>query len=152
MTMKEAAKKFNLDEKELRNRRKAEMILGVHKEGRYIVIPDETEIIPSKQSIQTFLLQILKKKNNEGYIFPRNLCSDKKDLAALLHYLFVRGFIGEYDTENPETVLHGEVCLTEEGIEYIFGQKKYQALNASMPVNLSFSIVSASAQVACACL
>lgn len=145
----DAAKEFQLDEKEVRNRYRAGMILDAHKEGRYIVIPDETEIIPSKQSIQSFLLQILKSKNSGNYIFSRSLCPTEKELSVLLDYLYQRGFIGCYDAEKPETALREEICLTEEGIEYIFGEKKYQALNVTIPLNINLSLISASAQLAC---
>lgn len=149
MKIGEAAKKFQLDEKEVRNRYKAEMILDAHKEGRYIVIPDETEIIPSKKSIQSFLLQILKNRNNGKHTFSRSLCPTDRELRVLLDYLYRRGFIGCYDTENPETALCEEICLTEEGIEFIFGEKKYQALNVTIPLNINLSLISASAQLAC---
>lgn len=149
MTTKEAAKKFNLEEGEIRKRRKDEMILDAHKEGRYIVIPDETEIIPSKKSIQSFLLQILKNRNSGNYTFSRSLCPTDRELRVLLDYLYRRGLIGCYDTENPERALCEEISLTEEGIEYIFGEKKYQALNVTIPLNINLSLVSASAQLAC---
>ena len=39
------------------------MIIDAYKDGNYIVKPDETEIIPSKQEIKAFLFQVIKHKN-----------------------------------------------------------------------------------------
>lgn len=76
MTIREASKKFNLEEKEIRNRQRNDMIPGIYKEGKNIVIPDNTEIIPSKKEIQSFLLQILKYRNNNNIVISRKLCPD----------------------------------------------------------------------------
>ena len=54
MTIKEASVKFNLDEKEIRARKKDNMIIGVRKDGINVVIPDDTILIPSKKEIQSF--------------------------------------------------------------------------------------------------
>ena len=95
MTTNEACEKFGLEKKELYKRIKAGMIPGVVKKGRMFVIPNETPFIPSEQEIRTFLLQILKFKNNPSYVFSRRLCQTDKDLKDVLHYLYCRGFVGE---------------------------------------------------------
>lgn len=84
MTTNEACEKFGLEKKELYKRIKAGMIPGVVKKGRMFVIPNETPFIPSEQEIRTFLLQILKFKNNPSYVFSRRLCQTDKDLKGVL--------------------------------------------------------------------
>ena len=49
MTIKEASVKFNLEVQEIRRRKRDDMILGVRKDGRKIIIPDDTVLIPSKK-------------------------------------------------------------------------------------------------------
>ena len=44
MTVKEASIRFNLNEKEIRKRQRDNMIIGIRKDGRSVVIPDNTEI------------------------------------------------------------------------------------------------------------
>lgn len=41
MTIKEASVNFNLDEKEIRARKKDNMIIGVRKDGNNVVIPND---------------------------------------------------------------------------------------------------------------
>ena len=102
MTVKEASKKFNLDEKEIRNRQRNDMIIGIRKDGRNIVIPYDTEIIPSKKDIQSFLLQILRQRNNVNTVISRKLCPDKSTPDSLMRYLYKRGFIGRYDETSTD--------------------------------------------------
>ena len=73
MTVKEASIRFDLDEKEIRKRQRDNMIIGIRKDGRSVVIPDNTEIIPSKSEVRSFLFQILKKRNNVETIISRSL-------------------------------------------------------------------------------
>ena len=53
MTVKEAADKLNLDEKEVRKRRKDNMIIGLRKVNGRLIIPDDTAIIPSKKETKS---------------------------------------------------------------------------------------------------
>ena len=71
MTTNEACENSDWKRKRLYKRIKAGMIPGVVKKGRMFVIPNETPFIPSEQEIRTFLLQILKFKNNPSYVFFR---------------------------------------------------------------------------------
>ncbi len=82
MTTNEACEKFGLEKKELYKRIKAGMIPGVVKKGRMFVIPNETPFIPSEQEIRTFLLQILKFKNNPSYVFRVGSAKQTKTLRA----------------------------------------------------------------------
>ena len=88
MTIKEASVKFNLDEKEIRARKKDNMIIGVRKDGKSVVIPNDTILIPSKKEIQSFLLQIVKYKNNKSIAISRAMCPQKEQLQAIMIYLY----------------------------------------------------------------
>ena len=147
MTIKEASRKFNLDEKEIRNRKDAGMIIGIHKDGRNIVIPDETEIIPSKKDIQSFLLQILRQRNNVNTVISRKLCPDKSTLDSLMRYLYKRGFIGRYDETSADIDLIAKVQLTDEGIAYILGNKNYISISNAISVPLTVNVNIASIAV-----
>lgn len=139
MTVKEASVRFNLEEKEIRKRYNAKMIIGARKDGRRIVIPDNTEVIPSKAEIKAFLLQILKQRNNPSHVMSRGLCPDFDSLKCLLRYLYTRGFIGGYrDCESAEEMLTN-IQLTEEGFFFVFGEKTYIALNQgfSLPITVN---------------
>ena len=72
------------------------MIIGAANINGKVYIPDDTTIIPNKKDIQSFLFQILQKKNNKDYVFSRKLCPDQETLFYLVEYLYRRGFIGEY--------------------------------------------------------
>lgn len=118
MTTNEACEKFGLEKKELYKRIKAGMIPGVVKKGRMFVIPDKTPFIPSEQEIRTFLLQILKFKNNPSYVFSRRLCQTDKALKDVLHYLYCRGFVGEdVSVTDPSDALN-QIKLTDAGFEH----------------------------------
>mgnify|MGYP000130445727 CR=1 FL=1 len=82
MTVKEASIRFDLDEKEIRKRQRDNMIIGIRKDGRSVVIPDNTEIIPSKSEVRSFLFQILKKRNNVETIISRSLCPTTSSLKS----------------------------------------------------------------------
>lgn len=140
MTIKEASKKFNLDEEEIRKRKRDNMILGVYKDGRNVIIPDDTEIIPSKKDIQSFLLQILKYRNNINTVISRKLCPDKSTLDALMRYLFKRGFIGTYDELFSDDDLFSKVQLTDEGFEYIFSENHYKSINRTISIPLTVNL------------
>ena len=69
MTVYEASEMFHLDEKEVRKNYRARMIIGARNINGKVYIPDDTSITPSKKDIQSFLFQILQKKNNKDYVF-----------------------------------------------------------------------------------
>ena len=73
MTVREASEMFHIDEKEVRKNYKARMIIGAANINGKVYIPDDTTIIPNKKDIQSFLFQILQKKNNKDYVFSRKL-------------------------------------------------------------------------------
>lgn len=139
MTVKEASIHFNLEEKEIRKRYNAKMIIGARKDGKCIVIPDNTEVIPSKAEIKAFLLQIIKQRNNPNHVMSRGLCPDLESLKCLLKYLYNRGLIGGYkDCMSAEEML-SNIQLTEEGFSFVFGEKTYIALNQgfSLPITVN---------------
>lgn len=143
MTVKEASIRFDLDEKEIRKRQRDNMIIGIRKDGRSVVIPDNTEIIPSKSEVRSFLFQILKKRNNVETIISRGLCPTTSSLKSLLSYLYKRGFIGEYSENVPTDELINSVRLTDDGLSYIFGEKMFTSLNIpiSIPLNINIACV-----------
>lgn len=138
MTTKEASRIFHIDEREIRKRYGDGMIIAAYKDGNFIVVPDETEIIPSKQEIKSFLLQIIKIKNNSTYLISRSMCPDMDTLKALLHYLYQRGMIGKYEEASSEAEMLANVQLTDDGFAYILGEKAYAKLNCgfSIPITL----------------
>lgn len=144
MTIKEASVKFKIDEKEIRKRQREGMIIGIRKEGKSVIVPDDTEIIPSKRDIKSFLLQILKQRNNATTIISRGLCPDEKTLRSLLKYLYKRGLIGEYDETISDNDLIKQVKLTDEGLSYVFGDKNYTSLNTpiALPLTVNINIAS----------
>lgn len=144
MTVKEASHLFNLDENEIRNRKKDNMIIGVEKKGRYIFIPDDTKIIPSKTEIKAFLLEIIKYKNNDEIALDRSLCPDYGTLIAVAEYLYKKGFIGEYNCFSNAKTFFDEVILTDKGMEFVF-EKEYKNLSKyeflPIQVNPNFSLI-----------
>ena len=121
MNTKEAAEKFKLDIQEVRNRKGDGMILGARIVKRRIVIPDDTVIIPSKQDIQAFLLEILKHKNNPGSTISRKLCTDEESLRFVVEYVYRRGFIGEFEFQPGINNLFQSLSLTDEGLAFVIG-------------------------------
>lgn len=142
MTIKEASRRFCIEEKEVRKRYRDGMIPNAYKDGKYIVIPEETEIIPSKEDVKTFLLQIIKFRNNEKHIFSRGICPNLDTLNALLSYLYKRGMIGYYDKDLTEEKLLTSIQLTDIGFSYVFGEKVYGKLNRNVVVPLTINIAS----------
>ena len=140
LTTKKASVAFNLNEKEIRKRYGDGMIIGARKDGRLIVIPDDTEIIPSKKEIRAFLLQILKQRNNSETVISRGLCPDTKTLNSLLRYLYKRGFIGAYKENNSDGDLIKQIKLTDEGFSYVIGDKHYLSLNAPISLPLAINV------------
>ena len=129
MNVKDASKIFKIDEKEIRNRKKAGMIIGCIKEKGRIVIPDETRIIPSKIEIQLFLLEILRYKNNTNVTISREFCPDSLRLEIILEYVYKRGFIGEYTFDSNIEVVFSRISLTEKGMQYLLGEGKINNMN-----------------------
>ena len=138
MTTKEASRIFRIDEKEIRKRYREGMIIAAYKDGNFIVVPDETEIIPSKQEVKSFLLQLIKIKNNNTYVVSRSMCPDMDTLKALLHYLYQRGMIGKYEEASSEAEMLANVQLTDDGFAYVLGEKTYAKLTCgfSIPITL----------------
>ena len=129
MTTNEACEKFGLEKKELYKRIKAGMIPGVVKKGRMFVI-------------RTFLLQILKFKNNPSYVFSRRLCQTDKALKDVLHYLYCRGFVGEdVSVTDPSDALN-QTKLTDAGFEYIIhtSSRKKTEIHLNAPINFNFGL------------
>ena len=145
MTVKEANVRFGKDVKDIRKSHKDGMILGSHKVGRNIIIPDETTIIPAKKEIQNFLLQILKFKNNHFYVISRDLCPTPDHLKVLVEYLVKKGLIGSVNisdniTDNITELLES-IQLTDKGFEFTFSAYYYDKINAicSVPLNINIS-------------
>lgn len=147
MTIREASIKFNLDEKEIRKRKKDNMIINVRKDGRSVVIPDDTMLIPSKADIQSFLLQIIKYKNNNAFTISKSLCPGREQLHAVMDYLYKRGFIGNYTFTEEIEEMFSNVQMTDSGFDFVFGYGSFDKLSSivSAPVHLnasgSFSLV-----------
>jgi hypothetical protein len=142
MTIKEASVHFNLDEKEIRARKKDNMIIGVRKDGKCVVIPNDTILIPSKKDIQSFLLQIVKYKNNNSVTISRAMCPKTEQLQAIMIYLYNRGFIGEYTFSEDIGVLFKNIQITDSGFDFIFGYGSFDKLSnvVSIPIQLNPSI------------
>lgn len=142
MTIKEASVKFNLDEKEIRARKKDEMIIGVRKDGRNVVIPNDTILIPSKKDIQSFLLQIVKYKNNKSTIISRSICPQTEQLQALMIYLYNKGFIGNFTFSEDIKVMFDNVQITDSGFDFVFGYGAFNKLSnvVSIPIQLNPNI------------
>lgn len=145
MTTAEACSRFKLDKKELQKRIKEDMVLGIHKEGRFLVIPDETKIIPSKTNIMSFLFQIVKYKNNPSTTVSRALCPTDDGLRAVMEYLYKRGFIGTYEFSPYIPDLFASATLTDEGLTYMLGKTTSEKLNGDITnyinLNLNLSVV-----------
>ena len=142
MTTKEASIKFKLDMKEVQQRVRDQMITVTH-DGRKIVIPDDTKMIPSKKEIQSFLFQILKFKNNPSITVSRVLCPDETSLSIVMEYLYQHGFIGEYRFNSDIQQLFQDISLTESGFTFLFGERAVKVLgeSTSIPINLSGDLV-----------
>lgn len=139
MNIKEAAEKFGLDEKEVTNRKKDDMILGVRTVKRRVIIPDDTVIIPSKQEIQAFLFQILKYKNNPNVTISREFCPDENSLHAIVDYIFKRGFIGEYQFFASIRELFKGLSLTDEGLAYVIGEARLNRVTINSSCTLAIN-------------
>lgn len=142
MTIKEASVKFNLDEKEIRARKKDNMIIGVRRDGGSVVIPNDTILIPSKKDIQSFLLQIVKYKNNNSITISRAMCPTSEQLQAIMIYLYNRGFIGKYTFSEDIGTLFNDVQITDSGFDFVFGYGSFNKLSSvvSIPIQLNPSI------------
>lgn len=142
MTIKEASVKFNLDEKEIRARKKDNMIIGVRKDGKNVVIPDDTILIPSKKEIQSFLLQIIKYKNNKSITISRAMCPQKDQLQAIMLYLYNKGLVGEFAFSEDIEVLFDNIQITDAGFDFVLGYGSFNKLSSIVhnPVQLNPSI------------
>lgn len=139
MTIKEASAKFNLDEKEIRARKKENMIIDVHNDGKRVVIPDDTILIPSKKDIQSFLLQIIKYKNNNSIVISRALCPEKEQLQAVMIYLYKRGFIGNFTFSEEIETLFDNVQITDSGFDFVLGYGSFGKLSNIMPAPIQLN-------------
>ena len=139
MTIKEASAKFKLDEKEIRARKKENMIIDVHNDGKRVVIPDDTILIPSKKDIQSFLLQIIKYKNNNSIVISRELCPGKEQLQAVMIYLYKRGFIGNFTFSEEIKTLFDNVQITDSGFDFVLGYGSFGKLSNIMPTPIQLN-------------
>lgn len=135
MTVKEASKKFGKTERQIRKIINQDKLIDTYKNGRNIVIPDDIEIIISKSEVQSFLLQIVKYKNNKHTVISRQLCPTLSQLQILTKFLYQRGFIGEYGAYSNESNFFEKVQLTDYGLNYILGTNK--ATKLSEPIALA---------------
>lgn len=149
MTTAEACVRFNIDKNELSNRIKANMVIGIRKDGRSIVIPDDTLIIPSKMDIKAFLLQILKYKNNPNITISREHFPQEDSLMAVLDYLYRRGFIGEYSCATSIQSTFDTISLTDSGISYILGEGVSKKLETAVTPLLTLNLNMAPLVVNC---
>lgn len=147
MTIKQAAIKFGKSENQIRAIIK-DGLLNAHKEKGRLIISDNIEIIITKSEIQSFLLQIIKYKNNEQYVISRASCPSFNELKILARYLYEKGFIGKLDTYSDEIEFFKNVKLTETGFDFALGTiaKKTKsnikfAIIPSMNVNIGLADV-----------
>ena len=147
MTIKQAAIKFGKSENQIRAIIK-DGLLNAHKEKGILIISDNIEIIITKSEIQSFLLQIIKYKNNEQYVNSRASCPSFNELKNLARYLYEKGFIGKLDTYSDEIEFFKNVKLTETGFDFALGTiaKKTKsnikfAIIPSMNVNIGLANV-----------
>lgn len=142
MTTGEASEKFNLSKEEIRARKNANMIIGAYNKRHRIVIPDDTILIPSKKDIQSFLLQIIKYKNNNSIAISRALCPGKDQLHAVMKYLYKRGFIGNFTFSEEIKTLFDNVQITDSGFDFVFDYGSFGKLSniTPTPIQLNPSI------------
>ena len=139
MTIREASVKFNLDEKEIRARKKDNMIIGVRKDGKSVVIPNDTILIPSKKDIQSFLLQIIKYKNNKSIAISRAMCPQKEQLQAVMIYLYKKGFIGSFTFSEDIAVLFDNIQITDCGFDFVLGYGSFDKLSSIGPIPIQLN-------------
>lgn len=137
MTTKQASVRFNIDEREIRKRNKDGMIMGVTKEHGFLIIPDETKLIPSKADVKAFLFQILKFKNNQSIVLAQNMFPDVERLKIFAEFLFLKGYIGRYDDFCNEKDFLNAVQITDIGMQLVFGNNVVGKL--SMPITVNFA-------------
>ena len=82
-----------------------------------------------KKDIQSFLLQIIKYKNNKAIAISRDLCPRNEQLRAVMSYLYNKGFIGDFTfLENIED-LFDNVQITDKGFDFILGYGSFGKLS-----------------------
>ena len=123
MTVKEASVKFGKSEKQIR-RIIDDELLEHSRNGRNIIIPDDTEIIISKIEVQSFLWQIVAYKNNNHCVISRELCPELSQLQVLTKFLYQHGFIGEYSEYSTGDDFFEKVQLTDRGLKYVLDKNK----------------------------
>ena len=141
MTTREAAEKFNLEIQEVRKRKNDGMIPGARTVKGRIVIPDDIEILPSKQEIQSFLFEIIKYKNNPNVTISREYCPDEISLHSVVNYVYRRGFVGEFEFNSKIQILFQNLSLTDEGLKFIMKRMSQSNLGSvEINSNINFGI------------
>lgn len=142
MTTKVASKIFRLDTKEITKRNKDGMIIGAIKINGRIDIPEDTAIIPSRGEVLSFLLQIVKYKNNNHTVIDRSMCPNEEILMCLIDYLYKQGFIGVYNFNNDIKTLFDEIQMTDKGLDYLIDYGKFYDLsnNQLQPLQINNNI------------
>lgn len=136
MTTKEAYKKFGIKDKEIYELGKLGLS-GITKDGRKWIIPDDTRVLISAMQIRRFLLQILMVKNNEGYLFQRDICVDLDKLKDLINQQYNNGFIsGLAKGKSAEKVLKN-AKLTDKGIAFVLGNQLSEQLIENKQININ---------------
>ena len=142
MTTQEASRKFSMEEQAVRKCYKDGMIINAYKDGRYIMIPNDTILIPSRKDVQSFLLQIIKYKSNKSITISRVMCPHSEQLQAIMAYLYMRGFIGEYSFSEDIKVLFDNTAKGMKNFVIGANEKDKHIVGVNLDGNIDFVDIS----------
>ena len=138
MTVKEASMKFQIAEKEIYKSIRDGLLYAI-KISRKYQIADDIQFIPTKNTLQAFLFQILKHKNNPNIALDQSLFPNKEKLLVLLSWLFTNGYITQYKSFSGIKDCFNAVMLTDKGIKFSVGEKIVQT-RLSLPINININV------------
>lgn len=112
---------------------------GITKSGREWIIPDDTEVLISVTNIRVFLYHLLRYKNNEGYVFPRRMCSDDATLVSVINQQYRNGLIGSAACGKDFDSILKNVRLTDEAIDLVVGNAQINKYRSCIDVKININ-------------
>lgn len=140
MNTTEAERKTGVNRKTIQKICKDGYVYGAVKPGREWIIPDDTNIILTKEQIAYVLMQIIKRKNNPSAAVSNRLFPDHETRVCILQLLYKLGLVGN---EPDEAIITDEILnnitLTDDGLELLFTKKR----SLTLPISINILSVNA---------
>ena len=123
MDTKQASCKFNIGAKEIQEMCRRGLIVGVRKEKRRWVIPDDTKFIVDSNGIKYIIWEIINLQINKNYAFSLKYIETVFKAKECFDYLQLMGYITSFTERETVEETIASVRLSQRAMEELRGDK-----------------------------